>query len=315
MRMNDAVWALALLIAPVFAAPARADTYNFSTRIDDDKPLLSASDIHMTFSQRGSEGDVGIVNERRDQTLAIQPPAAGPLRVRASDTGGIRVQPSADGSWSALVCMAAGAKSSAEANAILDQLHVVASAGTLTVEGPSDRSWSTYIVLSVPRDVALDLRANNGDLKLRDVSGDFTARSENGPLSFVGTAGKVTAQAENGPIQFRGHAGDIHLTADNGPIGVELDAPSWTGAGLDAHAENGPVKFSAPDGLHTGVQLTGSGNSPIKWSGDLRSATLDEWNRSRSIRFGSGPVLIHLSTVNGPVEIRAPKETSAHGSI
>jgi hypothetical protein len=315
MRMTDAVWALALLIAPVFAAPVRADTYNFSTRIDDDKPLLSASDIHMTFSQRGAEGDVGIVNERRDQTVAIQAPAAGPLRVRASETGGIRVQPSADGKWSALVCMAAGARSSADANAILDQLHVVASAGKLTVEGPADRSWSTYIVLSVPRDVALDLSANNGDLKLRDVSGDFTARSENGPLSFVGTTGKVSAQAENGPIQFRGHAGDVHLTADNGPIGVELDAPSWTGAGLDAHAENGPIQFTSRERARTGVELHGSGNSAFKWSGGAGSAVLDEWNRTHSIRLGSGPVQIRLSTVNGPVEIRTPKETSAHASI
>jgi hypothetical protein len=310
MRMHDAAWILALLLVPACPAPARADTYNFSTRIDDDKPLLSASDIHMTFSQRGSEGDVGIVNERRDQTVAIQPPAAGPLRVHASETGGIRVQPSADGSWSALVCMVAGAGSSADATAILGQLRIVASAGTLTVEGPVDRNWCAYIVLSVPRDVALDLSANNGDLGLRGVSGEFTARSENGPLSFVGTTGKLTAKAENGPIQFRGHAGDIHLTADNGPIGVELDAPAWAGAGLDAHADNGPVKFSAPDGMRTGVQLTGSGNSPFKWSGDLRPAVLDEWNRSHSIRFGSGPVLIHLSTVNGPVEFRAPHAAS-----
>ena len=315
MRMDHAAWALALLLVPVCAAPALADTYNFSTRIDDDKPLLSASDIHMRFSQQGSEGDAGIVNERRDQTVAIQPPAAGPLRVRASESGGIRVQPSADGHWSALVCMVAGAKSSADANAILDQLHIVAGAGTLTVEGPDDRDWSAYIVLSVPRDVALDLSANNGDLGLRDVSGQFTARNENGPLSFVGTTGKVNAQAQNGPIQFRGHAGDIRLTADNGPIGVELDAPSWAGAGLDAHADNGPVKFSAPEGYRTGVQLTGSENSSITWKGGGRSAVLEQWYRTHSIKLGSGPVQIRLSTVNGPVEIRTPKETSGHVRI
>jgi hypothetical protein len=315
MRMPDAVWILALVLAPACAAPALADTYNFSTRIDDDKPLLSASDIHMTFSQRGSEGDVGIVNERRDQTVAIQPPAAGPLRVRASETGGIRVQPSADGRWSALVCMVAGAKSSADANAILEQLHVVAGAGTLTVEGPDDRDWSAYIVLSVPRGAALDLRADNGDLGLRDVSGEFTARNENGPLSFVGTTGRVNAQAENGPIHFRGHAGDIHLTADNGPIGVELDAPSWTGAGLDAHADNGPVQFTALESYRTGVQLSGSENSSIRWSGGAGSAIREEWDRSHSIRLGSGPVQIRLSTVNGPVEIRTPKETSGRVRI
>jgi hypothetical protein len=315
MRMSDAPWAVALLIVPACAAPAHADTYNFSTRIDDDKPLLSASDIHMTYSQRASEGDVGIVNERRDQTVAIRPPASGPLRVRASETGGIRVQPSADGSWSALVCMAAGGKSSPDANAILDQLHVVTSAGTLTVEGPADRRWSTYIVLSVPRDVALDLRASNGDLGLRDVSGEFTARSENGPLSFVGTTGKVIAQAENGPIHFRGHSGDIHLTADNGPIGVEFDAPSWTGAGLDAHADNGPIDFIALERSHTGVELRGSENSSLEWNGGAGSAAREEWDRTRSIRLGSGPVQIRLSTVNGPVELRTPKQTGGHGSI
>ncbi len=116
----------------------------------------------------------------------------------------------------------------------------------------------------------------------------------------------MDGEAVNGPIHFRGHAGDIRLATQNGPIGVVLDQPAWTGKGLDARATNGPIKFSAPAGLRAGVQVEGSPNSPFKWNG-IAGPSVERWDRSHSIRLGEGPVVVRLSTVNGPIEIRAPK--------
>ena len=113
-------------------------------------------------------------------------------------------------------------------------------------------------------------------------------------------------------IQFRGHAGDIRLAAQNGPVGVKLDAASWTGKGLDAHTTNGPVQLTAPDGLRSGVQVECSGNSPFSWNG-ATSFFGDEGPRSHTFLLGDGPVMVHLSTVNGPVDIRGPKKSSSKG--
>lgn len=311
MRTCHAAWVAALFLLPVAAPPAHADELSFSTRIADDRSLLSAGDIQMRFSRENGKYDDGIVTERRDQTVTLQAPASGPLRVHASERGGIRVQPSGDGTWSALVCMAAGASSDDDAQAVLAKLHVENAGGALRVAGPEGGEWAAYIVLSVPSGAVLELTALNGDLGLRDVSGHFTLRTTNGPISLAGTTGEVDGSAVNGPIHFRGHAGDIKLNAQNGPIGVDLDGATWSGAGLEAHTSNGPVELSAPAGLETGVEVAGSDHSPFKWSGSA-GAPRAAWEHDHTVRLGTGPVLVRLSTVNGPVAIKSGAGAARH---
>src|SRR5262249_13787374 len=150
-------------------------------------------------------------------------PVGKALAVKASDNGGIRVQPSTDGSCSATICMAAGAESSEQGEKLLDQLSVQQSDDELTVIGPDGAAWAAHILLWVPKDVILDLTSGNGELSMRDVSGRFKLQTTNGPIALKNVVGEVDAEAVNGPIDFHGHAGDVHLTAQNGPIDVKLD--------------------------------------------------------------------------------------------
>jgi DUF4097 and DUF4098 domain-containing protein YvlB len=155
----------------------------------------------------------------------------------------------------------------------------------------------------------LDLSAENGELALHGVSGVFTMRTTNGPITVADVAGEVDGETVNGPICFRGHSGDIRLAAQNGPVEVKLDVPTWTGKGLNARTSNGPVQFTAPEGLRTGVQVEGSAHSPFVWNG-VTQRSYDEWTRSHSVWLGDGPVTVKLSTVNGPVQIKASKGAS-----
>ena len=88
-------------------------------------------------------------------------------------------------------------------------------------------------------------------------------------------------------------------------MSVKLDAATWSGRGLDASTQNGPVRLWAPADLKTGVQLDGSQHSPIQWKRAGR-ARPESWSRDHSIRVGDGPVKVRLSTVNGPVEVKGP---------
>src|SRR5262249_7032026 len=140
-------WILTVTLASVAAVPARADGLNFVTNTTDGyKRIESCSDMEMKF-WKTELGKDGIVTVRRSQTLSLASHAPQPLKVEASDRGGIRVQPSTDGSFSALVCMAAGAASNGDAEAILQGLSVENSDGHLTVEGPDDGNWAATIVL------------------------------------------------------------------------------------------------------------------------------------------------------------------------
>jgi len=307
MRHHHAAWALALALVPSIAL-GHDDDISFTVNIDHDKPVLTCSDIEMRF-WKDHKNAGGIVTVRRDRSIALASSGSSPLRVRAADRGGVRVQAAEGSTASAFICMAAGAKSEAKANELLDRVQIQNAAGELTVTGPDDEQWAAYIVVSVPRDVKLDLRAENGELALNGVSGAFTMRTTNGPITVSDVAGEVDGETVNGPISFRGHSGDIRLAAQNGPVEVKLDVATWTGKGLNARTSNGPVQFTAPEGLRTGVQVEGSAHSPFIWNGVTQN-TYDEWTRSHSVWLGDGPVTVKLSTVNGPVQIKAPKGAS-----
>ena len=134
-------WIFALALASAVVAPGRADDLNFTTHTDGEKRILSCSDIDMQFWKHRPGAD-GIVTVRRERTVALRADPSRPLKVNASDRGGIRVQPSPDGSFSALVCMAAGAGSSGPAEAILDRLIVESDRGELKLSRPESADWA-----------------------------------------------------------------------------------------------------------------------------------------------------------------------------
>jgi len=293
------------LVAVLTASSARADDLSFTTNTPDDKDVITCSDVEMTY-WKTSRGHDDIRTVRRDQTVSVRAPGSGPLRVAASENGGVWVQPSSDGSISAVICEAAGAESEREANAILDQLRIVNEGGELRVKGPSDHDWYTYIILSVPRGTSLDMSATNGPLELRVVQGTFHLETTNGPIGVSRVSGTVVARATNGPIKFRGHEGDMDLRAENGPVKVSLDATAWSGKGLDAYTSNGPITVVVPEGLQTGVKVESSSNSPWSWKAQANMSHDEDWEDGRSVQLGKGPVLVRVSTVNGPVSIKSP---------
>jgi hypothetical protein len=298
------VWILAAAIAAAAAAPARAGDLNFNTRIDQPGRIDSCSDIEMWFGKHDDDRDVATA--RRSQTLALGSDVKRPLRVEAADRGGCRVQPATDGKFSALVCMAAGATSTSDGEKILDRLRVENANGVLRVSGPDSDDWAAVIVLSVPAGSTLDLTATNGPLVIGDVDGRFTLRTTNGPIKLAHVGGVVDARADNGPIKFLGHAGDVTLAAQNGPIDVELDAVEWHGKQLDASTHNGPLKLSVPDGMKSGVDVTASRWSPIKWGKSAWGPGRGSSGGEHSYHFGGDHTLVRLSTVNGPVKLTGP---------
>src|SRR5262245_16553192 len=116
--MRCCVFVPALLLALASVFPAFADDLSFTASFDGDKKIVDCSDIQMDFWHH-RRGDM--VTARRDKMVALSGSAGASLTVTASDHGGIRVQPSADGSYSATICMAAGTDSQEEGEKLLDQ--------------------------------------------------------------------------------------------------------------------------------------------------------------------------------------------------
>ena len=280
---------------------ARYRAWNFNTSLDGDAEKVTCSDLKMSFWD-SRQGDVA--NVRRDQTVSITQSASTPLRVNTAPHCGIRVQPSADGSYSATICQVAAAKTRAQADDILDDVRADYSSGELRVTGPDD-NWGCYVILNIPKGTVLNLRAENGELSLRDVDGKFDLHSANGPISLNHVSGTVNVRARNGPVDIKGGSGDVVIACDNGPIGVKLDKLVWEGRGLDASTQNGPIMVVIPKNLRTGVRVQGSENSPLQWSGWSGDHWgIDDEDGSKVFRFGSEPTKVRISTGSGPISIK-----------
>jgi hypothetical protein len=233
----------------------------------------------------------------------VNAPASSVLTVRPPHNGGVYVAGSARSDYAVTTCKAVAP--SPDARAQLDGMRTTVSAGTVSTTGTPDEDAVVFYIVQAPSSGALDLSAHNGPISVREFSGRSTLRTQNGPVNLKNVSGQVSAFAQNGPIHFTGSGGKIDLQTQNGPIGVDLAGTRWTEGSLTARAQNGPAQLKVPAGFTSGVRVESSNHSPWSCDGDGCSRARKDWDtNSRSFELGEAPVVIRLSTVNGPVQVR-----------
>lgn len=242
---------------------------------------------------------------RAEQHASV--PVTGTLQIRPDANGGVRVVRGSGGVFAVTACIAAGARSRADAQAAADNVRLLVEGNRVRVTGSETgdrvRSWSVQLIVAAPDGASIDAETSNGPIGVAGLSGDFTLRASNGPISLDDVGGTVKARAANGPISVAGGQGTYDVETSNGPISVRLAGTRWDGR-LDARASNGPLTVSVPSNYQSGVEISSSYSSP--WScraQACRSGNRDWDERSRTLRLGLDPVVVKLSTVNGPVTV------------
>ena len=270
-------------------------------------PIDRCDQIRVTFDDEEaarSEEEIPVARSR------------DPLRISVSQNSGLRVQASDRRDFSIRACKAA---SSPE---FLKRISVSFVDGQFAARGPDESEWLVYLLVSAPRDAALDLEASSGPLSVRGSAGSVVAHTTNGPLSIsesTGTvrayakngpisltacSGDVEAQAVNGPISVSKSGGDLRVETQNGPISVALTGRRWEGAGLVARAVNGPLSLRIPEDYQSGTVVEMSSRSPVSCRARACEQARKNWDEdSRRIEFGGAAPIVRLSTVNGPVSI------------
>ena len=263
---------------------------NFNISFDDDDDARGCD----AFSVR--------IDGERVPVIAEEVPFHGSLlKARTEGNGGIRVIGSNSAAYGITVCKAvAPGTSAASVRAIL-------AGNEITTEGPDNEKWMAYLVIRAPRGASLDVASQNGPIGISRFDGTLTAEASNGPVSVKDSRGTITARTTNGPVSIAGGSGNVRLDATNGPVSVKLSALSWDGS-LEASTRNGPVSLKLPRGFRSGVVVETDGNGPVTCRAEGcpegKAFRWDEENRPRRIELGSGPQVIHLSTVNGPVSVK-----------
>lgn len=313
MRPGLSIGAIALAISCLpLSAESGHRSRNISTTNRGGEPIDRCDQIRVTFDDveaARSEEEIPVARSR------------DPLRISVSESSGLWVQASDRRDFSIRACKAA---SSPE---YLNRISVSFADGRFAARGPDEREWMVYLLVSAPRDAALDLEASNGPLSVRGSAGSVVVRTTNGPLSISESTGTVRANAKNGPISLKGCSGDVRAEAvngpisvsrgggdlrvetQNGPISVALAGRRWEGAGLVARAVNGPLSLSIPEDYQSGTVIEMSGRSPVSCHGRACEQARRNWDEdSRRIEFGGASPVVRLSTVNGPVSIKEVPE-------
>jgi hypothetical protein len=290
------VWAAVL----VTAAP-RAISHRYSeptvavSTAHDEWPAANCNDLHVEFDGR----DAVMQSEERNITKA----EASTLRVQAESNGGVQVRGWDQNNYSVTLCKAARPGSDAEN--LLGQIKLTFSNGELGVSGPSTRhQWSAHLLIKAPAGAAMDLNVNNGPMGLFEVEGNLKVHAVNGPITVEKCHGVLNLTAENGPISLEENSGKLNVRTQNGPITISLGGKNWNGEGLEAHATNGPVTLRVPSGYQSGVVLESDGHGPFSCAATVCNEGRKTWDEnSKRVEFGSGPAVVRVSTVNGPVSV------------
>ena len=285
------------LLAGFFAATclARAyDGHNHGISVStDDRDVTSCDQLQFRSGNR---------EIARSEDRLTLPQTSSTVRINAADNGGMYVYGWDRQDFGVLNCKAALSDERTTAERELQQIKMSFDDGRLTVSGPDESDWTSYLIIHAPRSSSLSLAGMNGPISISDLAGKVEVHSTNGPFAIKNSAGEVNAEIVNGPIDYAGNSGDIHLHAQNGPIAVKLIGTSWSGKGLDAESMNGPMALKLPNNYRSGVLVQARGYSPFACSG-CEGAHKDFDDHNKSVQFGSGTPVVRLSTVNGPVSI------------
>jgi DUF4097 and DUF4098 domain-containing protein YvlB len=198
---------------------------------------------------------------------------------------------------------------------------VVSEGNRLRASGPEGRrnqSWSVDYEVQVPRETELTVSTVNGEVAVRELSGDVSVDAVNGEIAISDVSGDISAEAVNGQIEIRQVSGDISAETVNGSI--ELDGVSGSvdgravngrievtlvedrlaAEGVDLATVNGPVALRIPHSFSAQLELeTVNGGMnvdfPITISGRL--------GRRISTTLGDGGPLVRVETTGGAIRI------------
>lgn len=166
------------------------------------------------------------------------------------------------------------------------------------------------LAIQVPRKSTLDLATvNDGDILVRDVSGEVNVENTNGDVRLVGILGPVVAHTTNGDIEAVLGRLDPNkgcsFTSMNGDLDVTI--PPTTKATLRIKTDNGEI-YTDFD-LKVGPQTISKGEETDGSSRHRRGSHSGDYGYETSMvgsLNGGGP-MVHFQTFNGSIFIRKGK--------
>ena len=147
------------------------------------------------------------------------------LRVVATDEGGVSIR-----GWNRpyarmIVCRYAVANTKSKAIRLLGAIQVTHEKGEIAASGPPNdntQAWWVNMILYVPRRATVDVRAANGGVAIRNMSGNVTAHATSGGISVAQSSGRYKISTNSGGITLERVSGIVEASSKQGAIALKL---------------------------------------------------------------------------------------------
>lgn len=279
------------------------------------RPLLLTAVLSVTT--------VALADSTFDKTLNVS--GQSDLYV-STGSGNIHVMPGNSGQIHIVGHVHAGWSSFGDVNSriqrIIENPPIVQNGNTVRVGEVSDHSLFNNISIdydvTVPADVALNLRSGSGDVEVNNVgrfvsagsgSGNVRARGTRGPLDIASGSGDlqvddagpgdVKARTGSGNIKINGFSGGF--TAKTGSGNIDADGRLQGGGTISAGSGNVRLHIT-PDSHFTVEAATGSGDIQVRMPGVVAANSESSRHHVTTQVNGGGPAL-QIRTGSGDIEI------------
>jgi len=223
------------------------------------------------------------MNDREQREIQLE--GVDSLRVNASSEGGVSIR-----GWNRpyarlIVCRYAVAHTKEQATRLLAAIAVSHQNGEITATGPridDTQAWWANMTLYVPRRAAVEVRAENGGVAIRNMSGRVTAQTTRGGISVAQSSGRYKITTNSGGITLERVSGHIEATSRQGAIALKLSA---------SDVPTVEAKIAGGSEIHCSLRGCEEGG-------------LGVWGAGRkALRLGGGIPDIRLSTADAPITL------------
>ena len=230
-------------------------------------------------SNNNWNGDKVSTSELREMTVA----ATSRLEVDGARNGGISVKGENRSDILVRACVQAWGSSEEAAKSLASSVRIN-TGGVIKADGPGDdygkSNWSVSYEIRAPYNSNLSLRASNGGIAVKGISGSMDLSTTNGGLSVSDVAGDVKGRTTNGGIS------------------VSLVGAGWKGSGLDLQTTNGGVNLSLPSSFAANVE---AGTVNGGFSSDFPGLQVEKNDNNH---YGPQPKKVNASINGGGANVR-----------
>ena len=142
--------------------------------------------------------------------------------------------------------------------------------------------------VQVPRDVAVTVEDDNGDVTAEGFATPLKVRSDNGDVRVTGSTGALDLGSENGDLVVEGgtRAPKVLVRSDNGDVRIALGAVPRQ---VDVSTDNGDVDVTLPTAEYAATGTSGNGDVRV----DVPRR--DGSEHSVSVRSDNGDIVVRTA--------------------